>query len=413
MITINTLGDKIVGSYSGTPFSVEYSKERFDSMTELVDSLEDASDMDEARDIVESFKELTIISAKAMVESACENLFFNPANEKYYLQLTRKEKGKTITMVSSIPMPKTLVDRILSAVDKDHDVEPMIKFWTRLLRNPVIREQGEMNRFATLLCDYVSATYVDPILEEQFLEQGYSESVARDYATIPQTPFTKEGLICTKKVVDPVFNSKVSEYTLDDNGRPVVSTKTDFQPTLDPLTGEMVEVEDPETFSEDWVFQPAIHLGGEKFACGSRKNVYIYMVGQEARLPSWESVNCNSNQGCVKGLHTGNQNYIKSWEHLNNVTLNCFVDPGEVGAVSQGEHVLRVRAFYPHSIKSREESNRQLYFSSDYAAQTDLVWEEDKKEAIERFEMTQREIMAANNAEIKSVLDEMTEVKSL
>lgn len=92
--------------------------------------------------------------------------------------------------------------------------------------------------------------------------------------------------------------------------------------------------------------------------------------------------------------HCGNQDYIKGFETEESATLNIFVDPAYIGAISLNDvkGVMRVLRNFPHSIKDRETDNKSLYHSSTYAAKLDSDWEEDKKAIIEKFNKKVEEI---------------------
>jgi len=379
MITFNATNGLIVGSVQGDNFSVPYSKELWDEMVKVNEEFTQVSTFEVAAKVVDKFKSLTDKDPKAEIEQITDFMTFNPKTRTYHL----KQGDNT----SKVPMPKNLVDKIKLAADKDLPVDPLIKFYTRALRNPKVakaKRLSDATAFLEKLFSYVFRTFVSQSLLKQFMEEdGFSREVATEMATVPQTPITMEGLLCTKKVVDIKEQSQRYKWVLDDDGNKKQVLRDNVKKTIDEESGE-VSIEDPQ-YAEDWVFWPAIYKIGESFYCGDEKDApkgNDIRVGKECRLESWASVNTNDNQRCVKGLHTGNQDYINGWESPDNVTLNCFVDPADIGA-APGDDMIRVLRLFPHSIKSRDIDNRNLYHSSDYAAKGDKRWAEYRKEAID------------------------------
>lgn len=356
MLTFNVTGDRITGTYGSKNFSIAFDTEAINVLEEYSAELDEATSMAEVEEIYAELDEWLNPTFEQHITSKRGDLFFD--NGEYYLVHN--------SQILMVPIPKVLVLYMKEAEDKNLSTDPIIKFWIRLLRNPNIRKDSkeEVNQFVNDVCIYISQTFVDPVLKQRFLEEeGLSEEKAIEFATVRQTPITKEGLICTKKVVTPLYN-KFS------------------------LTRELVESGEPITFgkyNEDWVFEPVVMgKGGDAFYCGSSLG-HELIVGQEVYHTSWDKINCNRNASCVKGLHTGNQDYINGWENDNNVTLNMLVCPSQIGAIPVTSWcggfeagMMRVKSYFPVSIKNREDSNRNLYHSSTYAAKKDEEWEEEK-----------------------------------
>lgn len=403
MITLNKSEDLIVGSIWGENFSVPYSEKRFKKMKSLYEEASEASTKNELDGIIEDFRSLTVISTRDSVATRIPDLLYSEDRNQYFLQTD--DDGSII--ISSIPLPKALIEKILEADDRGFDTQPMIKFWIRLLRNPLIVERKNAIAFANLVCNYVMKTFVDRKLEQKLIEEGLGELVAKERATFQQTPFTTEGLISTKKVVAHKFDISQYEWKLVDGNKKLV-LKGGMEKEIDPITGEEIEKE-VLFIAENQVYAPYIHQNGDNFFCGDKLG-YIYQVGKEARLPNWSMVNTNSRQSCSKGLHTGNQDYINGYEREHNTTLNCFVDPMDIGAVPDNEDVLRVLAFFPHSIKDREDANKQYYMSSHYAAITDARWAEYKKEAIKKFEADKNEILSKASKDVADLDQHLSEL---
>jgi hypothetical protein len=393
MITINVVGDKITGVCNGTVYSVTYTKEKYDEMKTLHDTFQNVDTMQEAKELMKKFDVLTVETLKDKVETKSEHISYNEKTGKFYLKQGDK--------VSSVPMPERLANDILDAAEKNLPIEPILKFWTRLLRNPNIKNRPDAERWTEAVVEYVTRTFVSPVLKNKYLEDGYSEEVATKLATVRQTPFTMEGLVCTKKVVTPLYDRTIYKYILDEDGNSKKVLKDTVSSEVNEVTGD---VSRKVQYSEDWVFQPYIMgTSGDAFNCGKEGLGHIIKVGKEMYLDNWTQVNCDFTSSGVKGIHTGNQDYINGYEREDNVTLNCFVDPSEIGAVACYDQVLRVKALFPHSIKDREDENKNLYHSSTYAGMKDEVWDTIRTEVVEKFK---KELEEREN-QIKASISEM------
>jgi len=387
MITLNVVGKRIVASVFNDNFSVPYTKELHDEASVLFEASQDADTKDVYDEVVEKFKALFVVSKEA-AETVSKDLIYDPNTRTYHLNINGTKHP--------VPMPQKLVDDLLYAKEHELPTGPIVKFWTRLLRNHNIRKNDPKNvaDWTNSVAEYVTRTFVSPGLYKQYTEEGYSHEVATEMSTVRQTPFTMEGLVCTKKVVEPLLDRTKFKFIQDAEGNPKKVLRDSVQRSIDEDTGD---VNDKVTAAEDWVFEPLImHQRGDAFFSGEgSKAGHIIRVGNEMFLESWDQVNCDFNASCVKGIHTGNQDYINGYEREDSATLNCFVDPAEIGAVACGDDVLRVRALFPHSIKNRETDNRGLYHSSKYAEKKDAQWETIRAELAEEYKKKQEEYMKA------------------
>lgn len=297
--------------------------------------------------------------------------------------------------MSELEIPAKMKQLILRALEVGDSLKPITKFWISLLRNPIVRKETTeaAQQRVNAIVEYVTLTHVDSVLAEEYEELGYSREEAAKLATVPQTPLTREGLIQCKKVVAVEEDKMLYKFGYNDEGEVVRLLKTDVEGVnaeLDEETGE-VTIHQP-TFSEDWIFSPYIYKNGEKFYTGEQLG-YVYKIGQIARLENWDSVNTNMNASCVKGLHVGNQAYINSYENDRNATLDCLVSPLHIGAVSDGENVMRVLQFMPIAIRNRKVSNRNLYSSHNYSLHVENQWKKMAEEAVAQHS---KEIEALN-----------------
>lgn len=379
MITINRMGDSIVGSVNNKQFGIPFSEEVYKEMLELQEASTTTTQMDEYKMIVEAFEKLLVIDHKAVVESKCKNIYLNVAKGTYHLKVGKK--------VSSVPMPQALVDRILDSIDKGITFDPLIKMWTRWLRNPILRsktQQGLGQDFSERMFNYINATYTNHEQVVEMVEKdGVSEIVAVERATTYQVGITVEGLLKTFKVSREVH----TKYELDDEGNSKVVPRKKAQ-TIDPDTGLITYAE---LTNEQRLFKPAVQGdGGDAFFCGNVEGHFI-KVGQRHYLSDWSKVNTNDHQSCVKGLHCGGLDYIRGYQHDDTETHNILVDPMNIGAVPDDRTgAIRVLEYYV--LDAFSGVNGSIYHSSTYASQTDQKWAEDREEALKNYGELKNEI---------------------
>tara|TARA_R100000951_G_scaffold10686_3_gene9002 strand:- start:2637 stop:3821 length:1185 start_codon:yes stop_codon:yes gene_type:complete len=377
MITINVIENQMSGSYGDKVFSVPFNGETMEKMKALQSTYEGITTMKEHDEIMTAFAELTKVDYKTTVETACKHIHVNKATEQFFL--------KSNNVVSSIPMPKALVDRILASMDKGIDFMPLIKMWTRFLRNPVLRkkmqESTEYGNLGENFCErffnFINLKYVHPALKKEFIEEiGLSEEVATERATMYQMKITNEGLLNGYKVSTEILH-KYDAETGEEVNR--------YARSFDPDTGEIVEGVKPENV-EDRIFQPAIMgTGGDPFYCegvnGFDKPGHFIRVGCTHRLESWNQVDTRDERSCVKGLHFGGLMYIS---RIAGEIHNIFVDPMHVGAVpDDSTGAIRCIQYFVHS--SLAGVNGSIYHSSTYASKTDKEWEEMRAAAVKEF----------------------------
>lgn len=378
MFTFSKNKEFITGTINGEVFGINYSKETFDKMVELESKLESASTPTEAKEITEEFKLLTTEVASDVREVGFHQDIFVAKTGKFYLKVDNK--------VTSVAMPDALVDRIKDSKDKGIDVTPLIKFWIRFLRNHKLRNicktQEAKEAFATRVFNYVNADYtnwetVDKLIEEK----GYAREVAVELATVKQGQITKEGLLKCYKVSREI----TKRWRLDDKGEKeqydvYASTVTG----IDSITGLYTYSDKPTLVNEDRVFEPAIMgTGGDEFFCGDVKG-HIIRIGQVHRLESWDQVNTNDNQSCVKGNHLGLIDYIKGYQTEGTETHNCLVDIAHIGGVTDdGSGAIRVLQYYV--LDAFSSINGSIYHSSTYGKMTDDQWEEEKAAILKEF----------------------------
>jgi len=300
------------------------------------------------------------IDANRLIQSQCDYIVQDHLTKQYFLTYGDDR-------ISDIPIPNSLVERIMTSIDKNIDFMPIVKLWTRFLRNPYVKRKGVdfVNRFA----DFINMKYVHPENKKIFLDKGIAEDVATELATVYQIKVTNEGLLNGYKVSREILHKYDAE-----SGEEVPR----YTRTFNVDTGE-IESEGLPEYVEDRLFEPSIMgSGGDAFYCGDNKGHFI-KVGQTHRLESWDQVNTDDNRSCVRGLHIGGLYYI-AW--YSGEIHNVFVDPMHIGAIPcSDDGAIRCLQYFVHS--SLAGVNGSMYHSSTYAELTDQQWEEMRKEILE------------------------------
>ena len=382
MISLNVIDGNIVGSYGEKSFSVKYKEELYKQMQELSNKADKAETMDELRGILDTFDSLAVEDYTELIQDKCEHIYVNSTTGEFFL--------KTGDVVSNIPMPEALVERIYESMDMGLDFMPLIKMWTRWLRNPILWKKmkaGTGVEFSERFFNFINLKYVHPVLFKELVEEkGLNEDVAAKKATMYQMKITKEGLLNGYKVSSEVL------HKFDAETGEVVDR---YKRTFNVDTGE-IESEGLPEFVEDRVFQPAI-MGesGDAFYCegpnGYANPGHFIKVGCTHRLASWDQVNTNDHQSCVPGLHFGGLEYIN---RISGEIHNIFVDPMHIGAVpDDNTGAIRCLQYFVHS--SLAGVNGSIYHSSTYAAKTDAEWAIARKEAVEKSFSRIEELKAA------------------
>jgi hypothetical protein len=381
MISLNVIDGNIVGSYGEKSFSVTYTEELYNKMQELAKKADRVETMDELRAILDTFDGLAVEDYTQVIEDKCEFIYVNKATGEFFL--------KTGDVVSNIPMPEALVERIYESMDMGLDFMPLVKMWTRWLRNPILWKKmyhGKGVEFSTRFFNFINLKYVHPVLYKELTEEkGLSPDVAIKKATMYQMKITKEGLLNGYKVSTEVLHKFDAE-----SGEMVDRYKRTFN--VD--TGE-IESEGLPEFVEDRLFQPAIMgTSGDAFYCegpnGYANPGHFIKVGCTHRLGSWDQVDTNDYNSCVKGLHFGGLEYIN---RISGEIHNIFVDPMHIGAVpDDNTGAIRCLQYFVHS--SLAGVNGSIYHSSTYASKTDDEWAIARREAVEKASSRVDEIEA-------------------
>jgi hypothetical protein len=369
MITVNRIGDSITGFYNGKPFGVSYSDQKYAQMKELEYKATQVASMEDLKSLLEEFKPMTVESYKELVEHAQggQFLYVNNHTGKIYLAINGK--------VSSKALPQSIVDRIITSVEKKIDVLPLVKCWARLLRNPNYTD-AKAKKFA----EYINTTFLNKRLAAELMDtHGLNMYVANQRATIYDVAITQEGLLNTYKVSKEID----WKYVADENAEDGVRKTGRYAYEVDEITG-LKTYKQPDTV-EERVFEPAVMgQGYDAFFCGEKEG-HVIRVGFAHYLDTWDKVNCNDSASCVKGLHVGGLRYIEHYQNEGTVTHNVFVDPMDIGAITDdGTGALRVRRYFVHS--SFAGANANIYHSSSYAKLTDMEYADMFTKAVEEHQ---------------------------
>ena len=382
MITVNRVNEFLTGTIEGKGYSTLYNDEKFAKMKEYVALMSSATTIEEVKDIIENFRPLTLDSYKEFVEHRTPYIHVNQSTGEYYLH----HEG----VRSKYPLPGVFVNRIIKAIDTNNDLTPLIKAAARFMRNPFYN-YAKMLRFA----NYLNLTYVDPALQSELIQNGVSVEMAIARATLFQTPITAEGLLQTYKV-----STEIEHKFVKDEENESVKSVLRYDYEVDEFSGVMKHIK-PE-YVEDRVFEPVVMgQGGDSFLCGDYDG-HIIKVGKVHMLDSWDKVDTNDNHAGVKGLHCGNLDYIKGFQRPGTITHNIFVDPMDIGALTNdGSGAIRVRRYFVHS--SFAGVNRGYYNSSHYAALNDREYDQLVEEAVAAANLEAENAVAAAKEKIAQI----------
>jgi hypothetical protein len=335
--------------------------------------------MEEYAKFLEEFGMNATEDYSELIQDKCEFIYVSKATGEFFL--------KHGDVISTVPMPAALVERIYESIDKGIDFLPLVKMWTRWLRNPILRKKmksGTGVDFSNRFFNFVNLEYVHPILYKKYVEEmGMADYIAEQRATMYQMKITKEGLLNGYKVSREILH-KYDPETGEVQDR--------YKRTFNVDTGE-IESEGLPEFVEDRLFEPAVMgTGGDAFYCEGTNGYgtagHFIKVGCVHRLDSWDKVDTNDYHSCVPGLHFGGLKYISGY---GGEIHNVFVDPMHIGAVPDDDlGAIRCLQYFVHS--SLAGVNGSIYHSSTYAAKTDAEWDKMREEAVNAFKEEQTKL---------------------
>lgn len=381
MIIINKTGDEksgfiISGSYNGKQFGVSFDEAKYQSMLDLQNRANKATDMAQLTAIMEEFAPLTEESYKELVEHKTPYLMVNRHNNKFYL--------KYGNAVSKEPLPQIFVDRIVKSVEKNIDISPLIKCWARYMR-PIPGRPGYTQQRAKEFAAYIAAPFINRELVNDFESKGLSYEVAVSRATTTQVSITQEGLLVCYKVSREILK----RYELSEDEE--VVQKSRYKKNVDPDTG-YVTFDEPEV-EEEKLFEPyCVGQSHDAFYSGDKLGHFI-RVGKTHFLENWNRVG----PPMGPGLHCGGLNYISGFQNgTDAVTHNIFVDPMDIHSVAinptgtGNDGAMTVKRYFVYG--TFKGVNKNIYHSSTYAALTDAEYAKIVQEAVEATKMKQAEL---------------------
>lgn len=393
MIIVNRTNDTITGSYNNIQFGLNYNEATFNKMKDLENKANEAKSYDELKKIYEEFEPLTVEDLSTTIESINPNIHIKKATGEYFL----KNNG----VVSSIAMPKELVDRIKESMDKGIDFTPLVKCWVRWLRNPKLRKLTKEGQkaFSQKFFNFINIKYTNHELAKKLMiEKGYSQDVADQMATTYSMKISNEGMLVGFKVSKEITR----RFKLDDKGNKVEYDVYQGAKSIDEITG-LITYEKNELSNEDRVFEPAVQgISGDAFMCSKvNKLGHIIKVGAIHSI-TWNQINTDDNTSCVPGLHVGGLDYIRGYQNGNTCTHNIFIDPSHIGAIPcDAKGAIRCIQYF---VKDEFSGvNGSIYHSSTYASQVDSEWSKQRDEVIAAFNKIQSDKQSEIQAEIGEI----------
>ena len=373
MITVNRQGDSITGTCNGEPFGVPFQLEKYNEMKALEEKAANANSIQELEAFIAEFKPMTQVSLGGELEKKTDYLFYDPVRNNFYLKFGDHLSDRAI--------PHEYVKHMLKSHEKGIDINPIIKNWTRWLRNPIKPSAARDQRYV----NYLMTTYCNKEFAKKLMNEGIEKNRAYEMATTFQTPLTVEGLMCTYKVSEEID----FKFIKDENNQAKQVDRYDVE--VDELTG-LRKVIKP-TNAEDFYYRPAVMKNsGDEFTCQTLENSpfqfhhkgHIIRVGCVHFLDSMDQVHPEHTGS--RGLHVGNLDYIRSYQSAGTATHDILIDPMHIGGFSgNGDGALVTKSYFV--TRTFEGVNRSLYYSSDYAKWTDAEYAQNVKNAVDATQM--------------------------
>lgn len=387
VFNLNKSSENIFGTVSNKNFNTPFSNTLWDMLSEALDMFEMADSREDACLAIE--KALTLIEtpeveAEFVEVKGYENcLVFNNKTNAYHLKANK--------VIFQVAFPENLCKRIADSIEKGIDCSPVIKAFTRFLRNPNFSVSKAEN-----FGKFLNATFCDKALLQDIMDkEGVTYEVAKERATFPDVALTKEGLISCYKYAQ----IKLTKY--DAESGDIIDR---YKKSFDEETGEATLI--LPDFAEDIYFLPPVQgESGDAFTCGGTELGHRIKVGEVHRLPEWDMVNCNDNSTCVKGLHIGGRAYVDSYGGRDCILMTCFVDPALVGAFAACDNgtkggVIRCKEYFVNNCCTTP--TKGMYHSSKYAAMTDNDWTVTRAKSIEALN-ERRKALDTAEAELNAI----------
>lgn len=357
-LVLNKIGDRLSGMIGEAKYNVPFTADLYAALQKAEEAFENAATLEEAQAVISEALPLVRVTVQEIVTTKCIYLVFNEKTNRYYLT----NKG----VVSKHPVPTKLVDWINESVEKEIDFMPVVKAWTRFLRNPNF-STSKAERFAK----YLTSTVVDEKERERLMkEEGVTYEVATKMATFRDVSLTRNGLISTYKY------AQIKYHKFDGATGDVIDR---YEKVYDEESGQ-VTVTLPEFAEDYYLIPPIMGEGGDPVAIDNGELKHRIQVGSIHTL-KWDQVSSSDDQ-MSRGLWIGGLSYIKAYASNDRLLLNCFVDPANIGSFYGNGNfdAMKVKEYFVHSAVFAP--NKNLYRESDYEAHTQKEWDKMRNEAI-------------------------------
>jgi hypothetical protein len=361
LLTVNKVNEVLSGVLGNLKYSIPFNSDVYVALLRLEELFDVVDTPANAKILIEQATELVKgAEIKKAMEAFGDSLMFDSAKQKYYLISNN--------VVSSIPLPKVLADKIVEATEKGLSAQPLIKAWTWFLKNPKFN-MTKAKHFA----EYITNTYVDDQVRKDLIEAGYTYEIATQMATYNDVAITKNGLLSTYKYAQIKYKVYNEQGELIDR----------YASTFDPESGQGT-VQLPENAEDYYLIPPIMGEGGDAFFAGETLGHRI-VVGQAHVLDSWDKVDTTDGAFARKGLHLGGQAYIKGYGGHSRLLLNCFVNPMNIARFDHsGNGAVVVKEYFVHSAEFAP--NKAMYHESSYLERSKEQWTEMRAEGIKNSE---------------------------
>lgn len=341
-----------------------FSEELYSELLKLEEKFQEIETIDEANMIISLAKGMLSSGKKeSEYEDIDEFVTYSKLKKEYYI----KSNDKIFT---SYPMPKVFADKVLETRDKGLSIDPLIKNFIRLMRNPRFSKS-----FVEKYLNYITAKYFDSKKYNEYLEAGYEDNVAQQMATFEDVSFTSSGLLSTYKYAKIVFTKHDSQ----------TGDLKDLYPIeYDEVTGQK-RYKLEELKIEDYTLIPPVmeRSGDPIFVNGELKKSIV--MGAIHTLDQKDHGTYQHNH-MSKGLYVGGLRYINGYSGQNRILLNVLVDPAKICAFNESGQfsAIKTEEYYVHS--AVDVPSKALYKESKYLDHTNSEWKKVATEAVEALE---------------------------
>lgn len=393
--------DFISGTVRGEKFNIPYCEVAYAELTSLKNQSEKAGTMGEFGVICDTFKEVITSS------SANKDEDFDKENLITRCGKTGKLHLKFGKMFTALYFPRKLEDLMISNKEEGIDNAPYVSMLLAFMRNPLPTQK----RFK-MLANYITAKYVDMENVAKLMEDGFSETVAKERSTYMDLQLTKEGFLKTSKVADEVLEKwalqrdKDGKVILGTDGKPsrIKVNRYDKSTVIDEETGEITESTSWPTFLEELLFTPAIYKNGDKFTSNDKLG-YVFKVGEKTALPEWSMVSMVDGNKHQKGLHVGGLAYVNTYLRNKRQLLECFVCPSMIGKFTdEGIGEMTCKEMFIYDCTTLDQTTKGMFHSSNYQENRRVRFKADLAKLAEES-VAASDIVAGSQTESEAMMN--------